>query len=98
MRYSNRSRDHPQPFPEVLANIADFDDPNIDIENAVVGVLGEQLHVVVCAGHSTALTEDDSPYPEVRSAVSNTDDQSIPTSTLRAWVLGKLFGRRIIPC
>ncbi|KAN0078370.1 OPT oligopeptide transporter domain containing protein [Tylopilus felleus] len=56
---------------EVLANIADFDDPNIDIENAVVGVL-----------------EDDSPYPEVRSAVSNTDDQSIPTSTLRAWVLG----------
>ncbi|KAJ8518259.1 hypothetical protein ONZ45_g4645 [Pleurotus djamor] len=38
-----------------------------------------------------AFLEDDSPYPEVRSAVANTDDPSIPTSTIRAWVIGLLF-------
>lgn len=26
---------------DVLANIADFDDPNIDHKNAVIGMLGE---------------------------------------------------------
>ncbi|KAG9221094.1 hypothetical protein CCMSSC00406_0005467 [Pleurotus cornucopiae] len=39
----------------------------------------------------TAFLEDDSPYPEVRSAVANTDDPSIPSSTIRAWVIGLLF-------
>ncbi|KAG6849247.1 hypothetical protein H0H93_010061 [Arthromyces matolae] len=36
----------------------------------------------------TLSTEDDSPYPEVRSAVANYDDPDMPSSTLRAWILG----------
>ncbi|KAN0103685.1 oligopeptide transporter [Russula decolorans] len=32
--------------------------------------------------------EDESPYPEVRSAVANTDDPTMPSSTIRAWVVG----------
>ena len=40
--------------------------------------------------------EDESPYPEVRSAVSNTDDPSMPSSTLRAWVVG-LAWAAVIP-
>ncbi|CCM05021.1 uncharacterized protein FIBRA_07220 [Fibroporia radiculosa] len=35
--------------------------------------------------------EDDSPYPEVRSAVANTDDPSMPSSTVRAWVIGVIW-------
>lgn len=35
--------------------------------------------------------EDDSPYPEVRASVSNTDDPDMPSSTLRAWVIGICF-------
>ncbi|KZT37315.1 small oligopeptide transporter, partial [Sistotremastrum suecicum HHB10207 ss-3] len=35
--------------------------------------------------------EDESPYPEVRSAVANTDDMDLPSSTLRAWVIGLLL-------
>jgi hypothetical protein len=38
---------------------------------------------------STApVLEDESPYPEVRSAVANTDDPTMPSSTIRAWVVG----------
>ncbi|KAJ7068462.1 OPT oligopeptide transporter [Mycena amicta] len=39
----------------------------------------------------SGVSEDDSPYPEVRSAVANTDDPTIPSSTLRAWVLGLIW-------
>jgi hypothetical protein len=35
--------------------------------------------------------EDESPYPEVRSAVANTDDPYMPSSTLRAWVVGLIW-------
>ena len=35
--------------------------------------------------------EDESPYPEVRAAVANTDDPMMPTSTLRAWVIGLIW-------
>ena len=35
--------------------------------------------------------EDESPYPEVRSAVANTDDPTMPSSTIRAWVVGLIF-------
>jgi hypothetical protein len=35
--------------------------------------------------------EDESPYPEVRSAVANTDDPTMPSSTLRAWVVGLMW-------
>ena len=34
------------------------------------------------------MLEDESPYPEVRCAVANTDDPTMPSSTLRAWVIG----------
>jgi hypothetical protein len=40
--------------------------------------------------------EDESPYPEVRSAVANTDDPTMPTSTIRAWVVG-LFWAVLLP-
>jgi hypothetical protein len=40
--------------------------------------------------------EDESPYPEVRAAVANTDDPTMPSSTLRAWVVG-LFWAVLIP-
>ena len=35
--------------------------------------------------------EDESPYPEVRSAVANTDDPEMPSSTIRAWVVGLIW-------
>ncbi|KAI0915805.1 hypothetical protein AcW1_003694 [Taiwanofungus camphoratus] len=38
-----------------------------------------------------AAFEEDSPYPEVRSAVANTDDFDMPSSTLRAWVIGVVW-------
>jgi hypothetical protein len=40
---------------------------------------------------TSGVLQDDSPYPEVRSAVANTDDPDIPVSTLRCWILGKLY-------
>jgi hypothetical protein len=40
--------------------------------------------------------EDESPYPEVRSVVANTDDPTMPSSTIRAWVVG-LICAVIIP-
>ena len=40
---------------------------------------------------SAPALEDESPYPEVRSAVANTDDPTMPSSTLRAWVIGLLW-------
>jgi hypothetical protein len=40
--------------------------------------------------------EDESPYPEVRSAVANTDDPKMPSSTIRAWVVG-LFWAVVLP-
>lgn len=74
----------------------EFDDPNIDKEAAIVGVLGKEIVCVVFSFFPYPFTEDDSPYPEVRSAVANTDDTSIPASTFRTWVLG-LFWAIIIP-
>ena len=35
--------------------------------------------------------EDESPYPEVRCAVANTDDPTMPSSTVRAWVVGLVW-------
>jgi hypothetical protein len=35
--------------------------------------------------------EDESPYPEVRAAVANTDDPKMPSSTIRAWVVGLIW-------
>ena len=37
------------------------------------------------------MLEDESPYPEVRSAVANTDDPTMPSSTIRAWVVGPIL-------
>jgi len=75
---------------DIALAIPDFDDPNIDKDEALAGVLGMVLHLLqfFC---SLILAEDDSPYPEVRSAVANTDDPDIPVSTIRAWVLGLIF-------
>ena len=42
------------------------------------------------------MLEDESPYPEVRSAVANTDDPKMPSSTIRAWVVG-LFWAVVLP-
>ncbi|KAG4417006.1 hypothetical protein IFR04_009847 [Cadophora malorum] len=38
-----------------------------------------------------ALITGNSPYSEVRAVVDNTDDPSIPSSTIRAWVIGLSF-------
>jgi hypothetical protein len=35
-----------------------------------------------------ALVLDNSPYAEVRAVVSNKDDVNMPSSTIRAWVIG----------
>ncbi|KAI0245630.1 small oligopeptide transporter [Lactifluus subvellereus] len=42
----------------------------------------------VDVGSIPLLDSHDSPYIEVRSAVANTDDPMMPSSTLRAWVVG----------
>lgn len=88
------------PLTTEIADVAalalpEFDDPNIDKDEAIAGVLGNfALHITPSLSHQFA--EDDSPYPEVRSAVANTDDPTIPASSLRTWVLG-LFWAIIIP-
>jgi len=71
----------------------EFDDPNIDEDEAIAGILGPPFshHHIRTALTKFWILEDDSPYPEVRSAVANTDDPNIPVSTLRAWVIGELF-------
>ncbi|PPQ99373.1 hypothetical protein CVT24_009203 [Panaeolus cyanescens] len=80
------------PEAEVAAlALPDFDDPNIDKDAAIAGVLGNVIHIVEGDFLLTLSSEDDSPYPEVRSAVANTDDPSIPCSTFRAWVLGIIW-------
>lgn len=38
-----------------------------------------------------ALISNNSPYAEVRAVVSNEDDSTLPSSTVRAWVIGVLF-------
>ncbi|TAQ89934.1 hypothetical protein B7494_g1691 [Chlorociboria aeruginascens] len=38
-----------------------------------------------------ALIVNNSPYAEVRAVVDNTDDVNMPSSTIRAWVIGILF-------
>ena len=73
----------------VLA-LPDFDDPNINKDEAIAGVLGV-LSSFSPLRLSDSFVEDDSPYPEVRSAVANTDDPDLPVSTIRAWVLGLIF-------
>lgn len=65
--------------------IAEFDDPNIDKNALVLGLL---LYNSPPLTSLTYPTEDDSPYPEVRSAVANTDDPSMPSSTIRSWTIG----------
>jgi hypothetical protein len=72
--------------------LPDFDDPNIDKDEAVAGVLGIPVVLLQLFSSLKFFAEDDSPYPEVRSAVANTDDPDIPCNTIRAWVLGLLFG------
>jgi hypothetical protein len=74
----------------VLA-LPDFDDPNINKDEAIAGVLGVLLSSSSPLHVSDSSAEDDSPYPEVRSAVANTDDPDLPVSTIRAWVLGLIF-------
>lgn len=41
---------------DIVANIADFDDPNIDFDNAVVGVLGEH-GCEISRSHSSRVIE-----------------------------------------
>lgn len=38
-----------------------------------------------------ALITNNSPYAEVRAVVDNTDDPRMPSSTIRAWVIGLFF-------
>jgi len=72
--------------------IPDFDDPNIDFDEAIDGVLGITCPSLPYETTQTCLSaEDDSPYPEVRAAVANTDNPDLPSSTIRAWVLGLIW-------
>lgn len=72
--------------------IPEFDDPNIDKEAAIAGVLGMFFILFGFVGSSVSVvSEDDSPYPEVRSAVANTDDPSIPVDSVRSWVIGLIW-------
>jgi hypothetical protein len=38
-----------------------------------------------------ALISNHSPYAEVRAVVSNKDDPTLPSSTIRAWVIGIVY-------
>lgn len=38
-----------------------------------------------------ALITNNSPYAEVRAVVDNTDDPNMPSSTIRAWIIGLFF-------
>ena len=64
-------------------------DPNYDSSSVLGACL---LRLVIFNAlklyHLLISSEDDSPYPEVRSAVANFDDPEMPTSTIRAWILG----------
>jgi len=90
------------PYPTLTTNLTadleaialpDFDDPNIDKDAAIAGVLGTYFGFLILRFifGLRSVAEDDSPYPEVRSAVANTDDPDIPVNTLRAWVLGLIW-------
>jgi OPT family small oligopeptide transporter len=74
------------------------DDFKVDPEHQQPEIDEEKLHAVIGEWDDPNLDrthigdlEDDSPYPEVRSAVANTDDPDMPSSTLRAWIIGLIF-------
>ena len=71
---------------EVVVPVADFDDPNLDVEAEYLGK--HSLRITSWTACSSSAAEDDSPYPEVRAAVANTDDTTIPVNTFRAWFIG----------
>ena len=89
--YSTDTEKHDLSVLDGSLALPDFDDPNIDKHQAVLAVLGIQPPPFR-PSLTHFLPEDDSPYPEVRSAVANTDDPHIPCNTIRAWVLGLIFG------
>jgi hypothetical protein len=71
--------------------LSDFDDPNVDRDEALAGILGTTHSLAITTHFTEPLLEDDSPYPEVCSAVANTDDPNIPVNTFRAWLIGSLL-------
>lgn len=48
-------------------------------------------HIIGEMKIEAALITNNSPYAEVRSVVDNHDDPTMPTSTIRAWVIGIFF-------
>jgi len=81
-----------------LGVVAEFDDPNIDQNEALTGLLGMYMYIVFSLYVSCmCFPEDDSPYPEVRSAVANIDDPAILVNTCRAWVMGNYLDLFLLP-
>lgn len=68
-------------------------DPNIEYDADELGKSGIVSGQVAQMGLPCRydVSEDDSPYPEVRCAVANFDDVNMPSSTVRAWVLGLIW-------
>ncbi|KAK5662394.1 hypothetical protein OQA88_8304 [Cercophora sp. LCS_1] len=51
----------------------------------------EHAHLIYEMKLEAALITSNSPYSEVRSVVDNHDDLYMPSSTIRAWVIGLMF-------
>ena len=77
-------------------------DPNfpIPVLDKIYAFLGNEDVFVHPEKHSelikeikveAALITNNSPYAEVRAVVDNTDDINMPSSTIRAWVIGLIF-------
>jgi len=78
-------------------SLADEEKRSTEIDNHTTDHQSDALDVTVDDNDDPNLDptapvlEDESPYPEVRSAVANTDDPTMPSSTLRAWVVGLIW-------
>ncbi|KAN0111238.1 OPT oligopeptide transporter domain containing protein [Russula decolorans] len=78
-------------------SLADEEKRSTEIDNHTTDHQSDALDVTVDDNDdpnfdpTAPVLEDESPYPEVRSAVANTDDPTMPSSTLRAWVVGLIW-------
>ncbi|KAN0109004.1 OPT oligopeptide transporter [Russula decolorans] len=81
----------------VTLSLADEEKRSTEIDNHTTDHQSDALDVTVDDNDdpnfdpTAPVLEDESPYPEVRCAVANTDDSTMPSSTLRAWVVGLIW-------
>ncbi|KAF8493687.1 OPT oligopeptide transporter [Russula emetica] len=81
----------------VTLSLADEEKRSTEIDNHTTDHQSDAMDVTVDDNDdpnfdpTAPALEDESPYPEVRCAVANTDDPTMPSSTLRAWVIGLIW-------